>query len=130
LPIETLLEKEICISPYAKFIETAWNWAETNEFAMQKHGFDYLSNINKESAYFKVVLMLCVEQSTVVEMLLDVVNIMLFETTFEKQKIKDVIYQVISQVKTYIPDKTDAELSNILISKISYFLYHHVLRLV
>ncbi|GAB4111816.1 MAG: hypothetical protein OHK0057_37490 [Thermoflexibacter sp.] len=130
LPLEVLLSQEITLSPFAKFIETEWNWVEANEFAMQKHGIDYLSNLKKESAYYKVALIICIEQDIVREQLLDMVNILLFETLEGRQKIETVIKNVFNQITNHLSDKTEAEINQILLGKISYFLYHHILQLI
>lgn len=127
LPLEVLFMQEIVLSPFAKFIETEWNWAETNEFAMQKQGFDYLDNLSRASAYYKVVLIVCTEQNTVREMLLDVVNILLFEEIGKGCKIKTLIEHGYARLKNYLPDKTESQIRQLLLDKITYFLYHHVL---
>jgi hypothetical protein len=130
LPWEVILEREIALSPFAKLIATEWNWAEKNEFALQRHGFDYLANLHQENAYYRVVLLICIEQEIVQEMLLDVASILLLETIEEKQKMKTIIKKVILQVKNYLPNLTNEQLTTLLFNKITYFLYHHLVVLV
>jgi hypothetical protein len=108
-------------------IATEWNWAEKNEFALQRHGFDYLANLQQENAYYKVVLLICLAQETTQEMLLDVASILLLEAVEEKQEIKAVIAKVSAQVKEYLPNLSATQLSQLLFDKIAYFLYHHLL---
>ncbi len=127
LPLETLLAQEIALSPFAKFIETEWNWAEKNEFALQKQGFDYLDNLSRASAYYRVALIICIEQETVQEMLLDVATILLFEEIGKGCKIKTLIEHGYNQLKNYLPDKTEVQIRQLLLDKITYFLYHHIL---
>jgi hypothetical protein len=129
LPIEAILDTEIVLSPFAKLIATEWNWAEKNEFALQRHGFDYLANLHQENAYYKVALLICIEQTTLQEMLLDVVSSLLLEALEEKQTMRMVINQVVSQVKNHLPNMTEAQLADLLLDKVRYFLYHHVLQL-
>jgi len=129
LPIEAILDTEIVLSPFAKLITTEWNWVEKNEFALQRHGFDYLANLHQDNAYYKVALLICIEQTTLQEMLLDVVSSLLLEALEEKQTMRMVINQVVSQVKNHLPNMTEAQLADLLLDKVRYFLYHHVLQL-
>jgi hypothetical protein len=125
------LASQIGLSPFTCLIESRWNWAETNEFTLQKNSIDYPAHIHLPASFFQVVILLCPESGMVQEQLLDGMGILLLEAVREEHGlVNHVIETVLGQLELHLEDKTREEMEEVIFSRITYFLYHGVLEVV
>ena len=110
-------------------LDSEWNWAEIGEFANQTADRTWADNLTTESGYFETVLYIYTHQGLIREHLLDVLNILILDTTETPIAIQNVVDSVVGQVCAYQPAINPHELAELIIDRLRHFLYHGVLEI-
>jgi hypothetical protein len=109
-------------SIYIYRISSQWNWSENNEFSSQSR-FDITTNFNQPSSYFEVIFFYCIQLDLFRELLLDPIDIFIFDQIKHPISICSVIDSTVVNVYQLNKDLPKLELRNVIMDKVRFFIY-------